>query len=95
MPYDDIIWFEAEDYYVRIHTRSRRLLVRLSLKWLAHELDGTQFARVHRSAIVNLACVREVEPLASGDQRLVLSDGTELRVSRTYRPVLYERLGRR
>ena len=92
--YDDIIWFEAEDYYVRIHTRRERLLVRLSLKRLAHELDGARFARVHRSAIVNLAWVREVEHIASGDGRVVLNDGTELRVSRTYRPVLHQRLGR-
>ena len=38
-----------------------------------------------RSAIVNVACVREIEPLASGDQRLRLSDGTVLKVSRTFR----------
>jgi two-component system LytT family response regulator len=95
IPHDDIVWIEAEDYYARIHATARRTLVRLSLKSLADELDGGRFVRVHRSAIVNLAFVREVEPLASGDQRLVLNDGTELRVSRTYRPALDERLGRR
>lgn len=94
IPYDDIIWIEAEDYYVRVHTAGRRTLVRLTLKNLALDLDHARFVRVHRSAIVNLACVREVEPLASGDQRLVLSDGTELRVSRTYRAVLDGRLKR-
>jgi two-component system LytT family response regulator len=95
IPTDEIIWIEAEDYYARIHATGRRTLVRLSLKSLADELDAARFVRVHRSAIVNLACVRELEPLASGDQRLVLNDGTELRVSRTYRPALDERLGRR
>jgi two-component system, LytTR family, response regulator len=95
IPYDEIIWIEAEDYYVRIHATSRRTLVRLSLKSLAEELDAACFVRVHRSAIVNLAFIRELEPLASGDQRLVLHDGTELRVSRTYRPALDDRLGRR
>ena len=95
IPTDEIIWIEAEDYYARIHATGRRTLVRLSLKSLADELDTARFVRVHRSAIVNLAFVRELEPLASGDQRLVLSDGTELRVSRTYRPALDERLGRR
>lgn len=95
IPHHDIIWIEAEDYYARIHATGRRTLVRLSLKSLADELDGSRFVRVHRSAIVNLAFVREVEPLASGDQRMVLNDGTELRVSRTYRPALDERLGRR
>jgi two-component system, LytTR family, response regulator len=94
IPYDEIVWIEAEDYYVRIHARQKRTLARIPLKSLADELDD-RFVRVHRSAIVNVACVREMEPLASGDQRLLLSDGTELRVSRTYRPALEERLGRR
>jgi two-component system LytT family response regulator len=92
IPYDDIVWIEAEDYYVRVHARTRQTLVRLSLRALVEDLDPTVFIRVHRSAIVNVACVREMEPLASGDQRLVLSDGTELRVSRTYRAALDERL---
>src|SRR5262249_8767192 len=92
IPYDDIVWIEAEDYYVRIHATGRKTLVRLSMRALTDSLDADRFVRVHRSAIVNLARVREVEPLASGDQRLVLSDGTELRVSRTYRADLESRL---
>jgi len=95
IPADDIVWIEAEDYYVRVHTRDKRTLVRLSLKSLAESLDADRFLRVHRSAIVNLSHVRSMQPLTSGDQRLVLSDGTELRVSRRYRAVLEERLGRR
>jgi len=94
IPYDEILWIEAEDYYVNVHARQRSTLARIPLKNLADDLDD-RFVRVHRSAIVNVAYVREVEPLASGDQRLVLSDGTELRVSRTYRGALEERLGRR
>jgi two-component system LytT family response regulator len=92
IPYDEIVWIEAEDYYSRIHATTRQTLVRLSMRALADSLDPGRFVRVHRSAIVNIACVREVEPLASGDQRLVLSDGTDLRVSRTYRSELDERL---
>ena len=91
-PYGDIIWIEAEDYYVRVHTAGRRTLVRLSLKSLAGALDPSRFVRTHRSAIVNLACVRELAPLASGDQRLMLNDGTELRVSRSYRAAVDARL---
>ncbi len=94
IPFDDIVWIEAEDYYVRIHTQARSTLARLSLRALASSLDSGRFVRVHRSTIVNVRCVREVEPLASGDQRLVLLDGTELRVSRTYRGDLETRLKR-
>jgi two-component system LytT family response regulator len=95
IPYDDVVWIEAEDYYARVHTRDKRLLVRLSLRHLEGQLDAERFVRVHRSAIVNLDRIRRMESLASGDQRLVLADGTELRVSRTFRPALDRRLGRR
>ena len=85
IPHDDIVWIEAEDYCARIHTRSRTILVRDSLRALAEALEPNGFVRVHRSAIVNVACVRQIEPLTSGDQRVTLSDGTALKVSRTYR----------
>jgi len=85
IPHDDIIWIEAEDYCARIHLRARTLLVRDSLRALGRSLDRCGFVRVHRSAIVNLARIRQIEPLASGDQRLTLSDGTVLKVSRTHR----------
>jgi two-component system LytT family response regulator len=92
IPHDDIVWIEAEDYYARVHTRDRRVLVRMPLKDLAAMLTAGRFVRIHRSALVNLQHVREVAPLTSGDQHLVLGDGTELRVSRTYRPALEEAL---
>jgi two-component system LytT family response regulator len=85
IPHDEIVWIEAEDYCARLHLRTRTLLVRDSLRELADSLDAAGFVRVHRSAIANIACIREIEPLASGDQRLTLSDGTVLKISRTYR----------
>ena len=85
LPYDDIVWIEAEDYCARIHLRGRTLLVRDSLRALGDSLERGGFVRVHRSAIVNASCIRKIEPLASGDQRLTLDDGTVLKVSRTYR----------
>src|SRR6185312_9270778 len=84
----DISWIEAEDYYVRIHVRGRSILARESLRTLEERLDASVFARVHRSAIVNTRCITAIEPLASGDQRLALADGTTLRVSRTRRAAL-------
>ena len=85
IPHDDITWIEAEDYCARIHTRTRTILVRDSLRALADSLEPNGFVRVHRSAIVNLGCVRQIEPLTSGDQKVTLSDGTGVKVSRTYR----------
>jgi two-component system LytT family response regulator len=94
IPHDDIVWIEAEDYCARIHLRGRTLLVRDSLRGLEGSLDRGAFVRVHRSAIANVACIREIEPVASGDQRLTLSDGTKLKVSRTYRAHLVKAMGK-
>jgi two-component system, LytTR family, response regulator len=80
----DIMWIEAEDYYVRLHLRDRTLLVRESLHAMAKALSN-EFVRVHRSAIARVACIRAIEPVSSGDQRLTLEDGTVLKVSRTHR----------
>jgi two-component system LytT family response regulator len=88
----DIVWVEAEDYYVAIHANGRRILARESLKTIEERLDREVFARVHRSAIVNTRWIKAIEPVASGDQRLVLTDGTVLRVSRTHRAALMRRL---
>jgi len=85
IPHDDIVWIEAEDYCARIHTRTRTILVRDSLRALADSLEPNGFVRVHRSAIVNVPHVRQIEPLTSGDQKVTLSDGTGVKVSRTYR----------
>jgi two-component system LytT family response regulator len=88
----EIAWIEAEDYYIAIHAQGRRILARESLKQIEERLDPELFARVHRSAIVNTRWIRAIEPVASGDQRLVLTDGTVLRVSRTHRASLMRRL---
>jgi two-component system LytT family response regulator len=95
IPHDDIVWIEAEDYCARIHLRGRTVLVRDSLRALGDALPGSRFVRVHRSAIASVACIREVQPVASGDQRLTLSDGTVLKVSRTYRADVLQAVERR
>jgi two-component system LytT family response regulator len=94
IPHDDIVWIEAEDYCVRIHLRGRTLLVRDSLRALEGALDPAAFVRVHRSAMANVAHIREIEPLVSGDQRLTLVDGTVLKVSRTYRAQVLKAVNR-
>lgn len=85
IPFADIEWIEAEDYYVRIHAGARRPLVRRTLQSLASTLDASRFVRVHRSAIVNLDHVREVQPVASGDQQILLTSGASVRLSRNFR----------
>ena len=81
---DEIEWFEAAANYVRVHTRGRVFTVRGTMGALALRLDPGRFARVHRSTIVNIDRVREIRPEWHGDFDVVLTDGTTLRLSRSY-----------
>ena len=76
---------EAAGNYVRVTSGGRSLLMRSSLSELDSRLDPEQFARVHRSTIVNLDEVRQITPHMSGDYQLLLSSGRVLRRSRHYR----------
>jgi two-component system LytT family response regulator len=87
----EIDWIEADDYYSAIHAGNRRHLIRESLSSLETRLDPAQFVRTHRSAIVNIARVREVRNEAT-EMVLVLRDGQCVRVSRRRREYLKERL---
>lgn len=95
IPHDEILWIEAEDYCARLHLGSRTVLVRESLRSLVGELPAAVFVRVHRSAIANVNAIRSLEPVTSGDQRLILRDGTVLKLSRTHRSEVLEALGNR
>jgi two-component system, LytTR family, response regulator len=80
----------AEDCYARIHQGDRTCLVRASLTRLAQRLPPPLFRRVHRSTLVNIDHVVMMAPASHGDQRWVLSDGAEVRVSRRYRPAVHD-----
>ena len=82
---DEITWIEADDYYAVVHALGRRHLIRESLTSLDARLDRNRFVRVHRSAIVNLAHVREIRSPASGEPAIVLRDGSALPISRRRR----------
>lgn len=89
-------WLEAADNYVRVHALGARHLIRETLKALESQLDPRRFARIHRSAIVNLDRVREVRVLPSGDHAVRLAGGAELTLGRAYREGFEARiLGRR
>ena len=85
VPIEEIDWIEAQDYYVEVHTAGRGYLLRRSLKQLEERLDPRRFARVHRSAIVNVARIQSLRPATHGERDLVLRDGTQLKLSRMYR----------
>lgn len=78
---DTIDWVEADDYYARLHVGRVQYLLRESLSRLARRLDPAAFARVHRSAIVRIDSMREIQG-SRGRTVVVLRDGTRIRVSR-------------
>jgi DNA-binding LytR/AlgR family response regulator len=81
----DIAWIEAAGNYAVLHVGGQTYEVRSSLTKLEGELDPRRFVRVHKSYMVNIARVREVEPWMSGDWRIRMDDGAEVSLSRRYR----------
>ena len=92
---NEIDWIEASGDYVTVHVQRKPHLVRESLRNMEERLARHGFCRIHRSILVKLRCVRELIAKDSGDHQLVLHDGTELRVSRSYRDALYDALSER
>ena len=86
VPVGDVEWIQADGNYVVLHAGTARHRLRESLRGLVQRLDAAQFAQVHRSAIVNLAHVRELQAWFGGDYIAVMRNGEEIRVSRTYAP---------
>lgn len=88
----DIDWIEAADNYVKVHARTGRYMVRESIKAMESKLDPSQFARAHRSAIVNLSRVRALDPMAAGEYVITLTSGVRVTLSRGYRDRFRQRL---
>ncbi len=85
---DEIDWIEAVDDYARIHAGRQVHLVRDTLTRLESRLPPEQFLRIHRSTIVNVDRVKEVQTWFQGDYLLILADGTRLTSGRSYRQKL-------
>ena len=81
---EEIDWVEAAGNYVRLHARSESHLLRESMKNMESRLDPNTFVRIHRSAIVNIDRVKELEPWFHGEYIVIMRDGTRLTASRVY-----------
>lgn len=91
---EEIDWIEADGYYARLHVGGKSHLLRETLTKLEAQLDRNRFLRIHRSTIVNLERIRELQAQSHGEFTVVLSDGTQLKLSRGYRDRLATLLGR-
>ena len=80
----DVEWIGAAGNYAELHLAGASHLVRAPLNELEAGLDPARFARIHRSSLVRLDCVREVIPATHGDYDLVLASGAVLKLSRRY-----------
>ncbi|PZP61249.1 MAG: DNA-binding response regulator [Pseudoxanthomonas spadix] len=92
VPVEQVEHLQADGDYVTLHVGSRQYLLRDALQRLQLQLDPARFARIHRSTMVRLDCVAELQPLSNKDALLRLHNGVPLRVSRTYVEALRARL---
>jgi two-component system, LytTR family, response regulator len=90
----EIDWIEAAGNYVSLHVKKESYLLRETIGGMESQLDPAKFPRIHRSQIVNLDRIRELRPWSHGEYHVILHDGTQLSLSRTYRDRLHELLGR-
>jgi len=85
----DIAYISAEEKYVNLHTEKRSYLIRNTMNRLEQRLDPAKFARIHRSYIVNVDFIKEMQPWSHGDYIVILNDGAKLTASRRFRERLF------
>lgn len=85
---DEIEWIDAAGDYMCIHAGGKTHIIRETMKALTAKLDPSRFQRVHRSVIVNIAKVKELHPHSNGEYFLILDNGQELKLSRSYKDVV-------
>lgn len=90
----EIDWIEAEGNYVSVHSGKKTHLLRETISSLESQLDPKKFVRIHRSSIVRLDFIQELQPWFHGEYRVILQDGTQLTLSRNHRDKLQEALGK-
>src|SRR5262245_52736288 len=90
----DLDWIEAEGNYLRLHGNGTSYLMRGNMTEMERKLDPAKFMSIHRSTIVNLQRIREVQPWFRGHHRVVMNSGQELKLSRYQKDKLRRLLGK-
>jgi two-component system, LytTR family, response regulator len=81
----DVHCIESEGNYVRVYDNHKSYLLRETISSLEEQLDPKQFRRIHRSAIVKIDQIKEMQPWFHGEYRIIMENGKELTLSRNYR----------
>ncbi len=89
----EIDWIEADDKYVHVHIGKCAHMMRSTLRAVEVELDPNRFVRIHRSAIVNVDRIKELQPSFSGKHAVLMENGTRLTLSRNYKNKFFQFLG--
>jgi two-component system LytT family response regulator len=89
-----IDWIAADDDHIVVHSGNTEWRTRETLREASRRLDPSRFVQIHRSTIVRLGAVRELQPWFHGDYIAILHSGAKLRLSRSYRDVVARMLGR-
>lgn len=92
LPAKEIEWIGAEGNYVSLHVGQACHLFREAISSLEGQLDPQKFRRIHRSTIVNIDCIRELQPMFRGEYLVIMKDGTKLKLSHNYRDNLQQQL---
>jgi len=93
VPVKDILWIDAAGDYMCVHTSDTTHILRKTMKQLEESLDPKQFIRSHRSTIVNKSYVNKFCSQLNGEYYLVMSNGKELKVSRSYKEKVKQAVG--
>jgi two-component system LytT family response regulator len=88
VPQDQIEWIDAAGDYMCVHANGETYIMRKTMKELEKELDAEILQRIHRSTIVNIHCVKEMQSHINGEYFLTLSGGHTIKLSRTYKDKL-------
>ena len=94
LPVDEIIWIEAANKYVVIHTLTGTHISRQTIQSLEDKLNPREFVRTHRSAVVRKTAVRGLHPLFHGDYIVKLMNGEEVTLSRSFRGSFFREMSR-
>jgi two-component system LytT family response regulator len=81
----DVYCIESEGNYVRVYDNQKAYLLRETISNLEEQLDPRQFRRIHRSAIVKIDKIKEMQPWFHGEYRIIMENGKQLTLSRNYR----------
>jgi two-component system LytT family response regulator len=89
----DIDWIEAAGNYLKLHANGECHMIRQTMAAMEAQLDPDLFFRIHRSTIVNIDRIKELQPLFNGEYLVILRSGARLTLSRGYREDLEGRIG--